>query len=147
MNALDALTSQYKQGRKTSEFGAFLLIGLVQALSAAFDPSKELRDQLSNLTWVAITYIAGRSGLKVARVVSQAKVAAAVATPAGAATQVNGDLAPAAFGGELYGEELPVGESFDEFASDELPPEEYAWDATAVDEGVYESSRSEELRY
>jgi hypothetical protein len=74
MNPVDALTSQYKQGWKTSELWVAVVAGLVPVLYANFDPNSTVQDQLSNLTWVAISYILGRSGLKVARATAQAKV-------------------------------------------------------------------------
>jgi len=79
MNPLDQIVCQYKKGYKTSEFWVALAAGGAQALAAAFDPSQPLNKQLSNLTWVAIAYILARSGLKVARATSQARVASSVA--------------------------------------------------------------------
>jgi hypothetical protein len=81
-NPLEALASQYKQGWKTSEFWVALAAGAAQAAIVAFDPSKPLSAQVQNMTWVAIAYILGRSGLKVARAASSAKVVA-TATQAG----------------------------------------------------------------
>ena len=77
MNPVDALTTQYKKGWKTSELWVAVAVGLAQVLGAAFDPSAPMNDQLSNLTWVAISYILGRSGLKAARVNAQGKVVSA----------------------------------------------------------------------
>jgi hypothetical protein len=79
MNPVDALTSQYKQGWKTSELWVALAAGLASVLGATFDPSAPVADQLSNLTWVAVSYILGRSGLKVARATAQAKVVSTAA--------------------------------------------------------------------
>jgi hypothetical protein len=79
VNPLDTLIAQYKQGYKTSEFWVALAAGIGPAMTAAFDGSKPVNDQLSNLTWVAIAYILARAGLKVVRVNSQAKVATATA--------------------------------------------------------------------
>ena len=93
MNPVDALTSQYKKGWKTSELWVAVAVGLAQALGAAFDSSAPVNDQLSNLTWVAISYILGRSGLKVARVNAQGKVVSTTAETQAAA----GAILPSAF--------------------------------------------------
>jgi hypothetical protein len=91
-NPISQLASQYKQGYKTSEFWVAIIVGLVQTLVIAFDPNKSVSAQLSNLTWVAITYIVARGGLKVVRANSAAKVVAAssVAAAVPAATARNG---------------------------------------------------------
>jgi hypothetical protein len=93
MNPVDALTSQYKKGWKTSELWVAVAVGLAQVLSASFDPAAPINDQLSNLTWVAMSYILGRSGLKVARVNAQGKVVSTTAETQAAA----GAMMPAAF--------------------------------------------------
>jgi hypothetical protein len=88
-NPLEQLTAQYKKGYRTSEFWIALLVGLVQTVAASFNPNQTLKAQLSNLTWVGISYILARSGLKVARLTSASKVVTAVAAvspPAGTAT-------------------------------------------------------------
>src|SRR5438132_13048431 len=79
VNPVETLISQYKQGYKTSEFWVALAAGIGPAVAASFDASKPVTDQLSNLTWVAISYILARAGLKVVRTNSQAKVAVATA--------------------------------------------------------------------
>jgi hypothetical protein len=81
VNPVETLISQYKQGYKTSEFWVALAAGIGPAVAASFDASKPVTDQLSNLTWVAISYILARAGLKVVRTNSQAKVAVATAAP------------------------------------------------------------------
>jgi hypothetical protein len=83
VNPLDTLIGQYKQGYKTSEFWIALAAGIGPAVAASFDASKPVTDQLSNLTWVAISYILARAGLKVVRANSQAKVAVAAADSSG----------------------------------------------------------------
>jgi hypothetical protein len=97
MNPVDALTSQYKKGWKTSELWVAVAVGLTQVLGATFDPGTPLNDQLSNLTWVAISYILGRSGLKVARVSAQGKVVATTTETQVAA----GSMMPATFTDDL----------------------------------------------
>lgn len=100
MNPVDALTTQYKKGWKTSELWVALGVGLTQVLSATLDPNAPVNDQLSNLTWVAISYILGRSGLKVARVSAQGKVVAAATE-----TQAVAAVMPPAFADDLqFGE-------------------------------------------
>lgn len=79
-NPLDLITCHYKEGYKTSEFYAALAAGIAQAVIVAFDPSKPLAKQLTNLTWIAIAYVLSRSGLKIARATSSAKVVAADVT-------------------------------------------------------------------
>ena len=97
MNPVDALTSQYKKGWKTSELWVAVAVGLAQVLGVTIDSNAAVNDQLSNLTWVAISYILGRSGLKVARVNAQGKVVSTTAETQAAA----GGLMPAPFGSEL----------------------------------------------
>jgi hypothetical protein len=108
MNPVDALTSQYKKGWKTSELWVALAVGLSQVLGATFDPGAPVNDQLSNLTWVAISYILGRSGLKVARVNAQGKVVSTTAETQAMA----GSMMPATFPDELAFDEPLV----DDFA-------------------------------
>ena len=79
MNPVDALTSQYKKGWKTSELWVAVAVGVAQVLGVTLDSSASVNDQLSNLTWVAISYILGRSGLKAARVNAQGKVVSTAA--------------------------------------------------------------------
>lgn len=93
MNPVDALTSQYKKGWKTSELWVAVAVGLAQVLGVTVDSSAAVNDQLSNLTWVAVSYILGRSGLKVARVNAQGKVVSTTAETQAAA----GALMPPAF--------------------------------------------------
>lgn len=95
MNPVDALTSQYKKGWKTSELWVAVAVGLAQVLGVTIDSNAALNDQLSNLTWVAISYILGRSGLKVARVNAQGKVVSTTAETQAAAAM------PATFGGDF----------------------------------------------
>lgn len=76
---IEQLVAQYKHGYKTSEFWLALAIGLGQVLVASFDENKALGSQLTNLTWVGITYIASRAGLKMIRASSAAKALAAPA--------------------------------------------------------------------
>src|SRR3984893_7223481 len=76
---LAQLAGQYKKGYRTSEFWVALLVGLVQTLAASFNPNQTLKAQLSNLTWVGISYILARSGLKTARTVSAGRVISSVA--------------------------------------------------------------------
>ena len=103
MNPVDALTTQYKKGWKTSELWVAVVAGLVPVLSTAFDPSTPVNDQLSNLTWVAISYILGRSGLKVARATAQAKVV----STASETQAVTAAMMPATFADELeFGDPL-----------------------------------------
>ena len=97
MNPVDALTTQYKKGWKTSELWVAIAVGLAQVLGATFDPSAPVNDQLSNLTWVAISYILGRSGLKVARVNAQGKVI----STASETEAVAGAMMPPAFADDL----------------------------------------------
>src|ERR1700680_4136413 len=78
-NPLEQLTAQYTKGYRTSEFWVALLVGLVQTLAAAFNPNQTMKAQLSNLTWVGISYILARSGLKTARIVSAGRVISSVA--------------------------------------------------------------------
>ena len=66
-NRLVQVVTQYKQGYKTSEFWVALAAGVAQALILAFDPSEPIKGQITNLTWIALAYILGRSGLKVAQ--------------------------------------------------------------------------------
>ena len=106
MNPVDALTSQYKKGWKTSELWVAVAVGLAQVLGVTIDSNAALNDQLSNLTWVAISYILGRSGLKVARVNAQGKVVSTTAE-----TQATAAM-PATFG-----DDFAFDESFaDDFA-------------------------------
>lgn len=107
MNPVDALTSQYKKGWKTSELWVAVAIGLAQVLGAAFDSSAPVNDQLSNLTWVAISYILGRSGLKVARVNAQGKVVSTAAETQAMA----GAIMPATFTDDLEFDE-PLADDF-----------------------------------
>src|SRR3954471_24993325 len=86
-NPLDHLVSQYKHGYKTSEFWVALAAGTAQALVVAFDPSKPVRGQVTNLTWIALAYILSRSGLKVARAATQAKTIMALAAVRGTQMQ------------------------------------------------------------
>jgi len=76
---LDQLAGQYKKGYRTSEFWVALLVGLVQMVAASFNPNQTLKAQLSNLTWVGISYILARTGLKVARLASSSRVISSVA--------------------------------------------------------------------
>ncbi len=105
MNPLDQLFDQYKKGYKTSEFWVLIALGLTQALAAAFDHSKPLNQQLTNLTWVGISYILARSGLKVARATATGRVVAAQTASAPAAQLVSAvadgadDAGPAATNG------------------------------------------------
>jgi hypothetical protein len=85
-NPVETLAAQYKQGYKTSEFWVALAAGFGPAITAAFDPSKPVSDQLSHLTWIAVAYILARAGLKVARVSSQAKLASSATTAAAMST-------------------------------------------------------------
>ena len=97
-NPLEQLTAQYKKGYRTSEFWIALLVGLVQTVAASFNPNQTLKAQLSNLTWVGISYILARSGLKVARLTSASRVVAAVAAvspPASTATSASAATVPA----------------------------------------------------
>ena len=97
--ALAQLTGQYKKGYRTSEFWVALLVGLVQTLAASFNPNQTLKAQLSNLTWIGISYILARSGLKVARLTSASRVVAAVAAvnpPASTAASASVATVPAA---------------------------------------------------
>jgi hypothetical protein len=97
-NPLEQLTGQYKKGYRTSEFWIALLVGLVQTVAASFNPNQALKAQLSNLTWVGISYILARSGLKVARLTSASRVVAAVAAvspPASTATSASAATVPA----------------------------------------------------
>ena len=103
MNPVDALTTQYKKGWKTSEMWVAVAVGLAQVVGATFDPSAPVNDQLSNMTWVAISYILGRSGLKVARVNAQGKVVSATSE----AQAVTAAMMPATFADELeFGDPL-----------------------------------------
>jgi hypothetical protein len=97
-NPLEQLTAQYKKGYRTSEFWIALLVGLVQTVAASFNPNQTLKAQLSNLTWVGISYILARSGLKVARLTSASRVVAAVAAvspPASTAASASAATVPA----------------------------------------------------
>lgn len=77
MNPIDQLIAEYKHGYRTSEFWVALLAGIAQPVVAGFDPNQRVSGQLTNLTWIAISYVLGRAGLKVVRVNAQAKLAAA----------------------------------------------------------------------
>src|ERR1700736_6496885 len=97
-SVLAQLTGQYKKGYRTSEFWVALLVGLVQTVAASFDPNQTLKAQLSNLTWVGISYILARTGLKGARLTSASRVVAAVAAvspPASTATSASAATVPA----------------------------------------------------
>jgi hypothetical protein len=93
-SALAQLAAQYKTGYRTSEFWVALLVGLVQTLAASFNPNQTLKAQLSNLTWVGISYILARTGLKMARLASAGRVVAAVAAVS-APTSAETSVAPA----------------------------------------------------
>jgi hypothetical protein len=95
---VESMISQYKEGYKTSEFWVALAAGVAPVLTAAFDTSKPVNDQLNRVPWIALAYILSRAGLKVARVNSQAKLASSVteasamqAVPAGAFPTFDGD--------------------------------------------------------
>jgi murein DD-endopeptidase MepM/ murein hydrolase activator NlpD len=104
---LAQFAGQYKKGYRTSEFWVSLLVGLVQTLAAAFNPNQTLKAQLSNLTWVGISYILARSGLKTARIVSAGRVISSVAQagaqPAGVAVPEALSMSASAPAGRGYG--------------------------------------------
>jgi hypothetical protein len=101
VNPVETLISQYKQGYKTSEFWVALAAGIGPAVAASFDASKPVTDQLSNLTWVAISYILARAGLKVVRTNSQAKVAVATAATSTSTGAGDGSVVGSNGGGAL----------------------------------------------
>src|ERR1700730_6113878 len=104
---LAQLAGQYKKGYRTSEFWVALLVGLVQTLAASFNPNQTLKAQLSNLTWVGISYILARSGLQTARTVSAGRVISSVAQagaqPGGVAAPEELSLSVGAPAGRPYG--------------------------------------------
>jgi hypothetical protein len=95
-NPLVQVVTQYKQGYKTSEFWVALAAGVAQALILAFDPSKPIKGQITNLTWIALAYILGRSGLKVAQAATQAKTVTALAAAGAAGAPAVDNSTPAA---------------------------------------------------
>ena len=94
VNPLVQVITQYKQGYKTSEFWVALVAGTAQALILAFDPSKPIKGQITNLTWIALAYILGRSGLKIAQAATQAKTVTALAASGTVAAPTMGVTPP-----------------------------------------------------